>query len=127
MVRRRPLRRILRPMPSTSRPAFTIVEALVATAVLGCASTAMVAALFVGGAVGRRGAFNAATARAARAWVRVAAARPCGAADTAGTAPMDRGAASWALTREGAAWRVVLHTADGPAVRTIEARVPCVA
>jgi type II secretory pathway pseudopilin PulG len=112
-------------MPATSRHAFTIVEAVVATAVLGCCAAAMVAALYVGSVVGRRGALDAATARAARAWVRTAAARACTAPDTAGLGAMERGAASWSLTHDGAGWRVVLHATDGRTVRTVEARVPC--
>lgn len=115
------------PMPATSRHAFTIVEALVATAVLGCCAAAMVAALYVGAAIGRRGAFDAATARAVRAWVRAAAARACTAPDTAGRGAIERGAASWSLAHDGAAWRVVLHATDSLVVRTIEARVPCAA
>ena len=46
-------------MPATSRAAFTIVEALVATAILGCTAAATVAALYVRGVVNRRSEFNA--------------------------------------------------------------------
>ena len=91
-------------MPPTTRPAFTVVEALVATAVIGVASAALAAAFTATGSLRARAAIRVAAATLPRARIASLAARSCAAPDTAGGIAVSGLRGTWVARRTGAAW-----------------------
>ncbi|MDQ8165451.1 MAG: type II secretion system protein [Gemmatimonadota bacterium] len=114
---------------------FSIVEALVATILVGVASTLLASALTVRTVARRGAARDAAAAGALGDLLRVLAARPCLAADTSAESTretaMGKADVRWHARRAGAGWAfaesvsVRLGSDDGRSVVATEGRVPC--
>jgi type II secretory pathway pseudopilin PulG len=102
-------------MPHTTRPAFTVVEALVATTVIGVASAALAAALTATGTLRARAAVRVAAATLPRARIAALAARSCAAPDTAGGIAVSGLTGTWVARRTGAAWTFSDSVHAGPA------------
>jgi type II secretory pathway pseudopilin PulG len=112
---------------------FSIVEALVATMLVGVASTLLAAALTVRTAARRQSARDAVAAHALSDVLSTLARRPCTAADTAAESALETAAGTarvrWAALRSRAGWSFTetLFVA-APGRRTVVAtqgRVPC--
>ena len=91
-------------MQTSSRSAFTVVEALVATMIMGVAGALLAAALTVTTAARRRASLDVRTAALVHERVAVLARRPCAAADTTGTAQVGNATAWWTARRVGSGW-----------------------
>ena len=114
---------------------FSIVEALVATMLVGVASTILASALTVRTAARREGALDAAAARALADLLRALAARPCWAADTSAELTRETSAGTalvrWQARRSGSGWAfaesvsVRAGTAPGSTGVETEGRIAC--
>lgn len=91
-------------MPPVPRAGFTIVEALVATAIVGIAATALAASLTATGAMRARAAARNLVAAIARAQVAELSGRACAAPDTGGVISVGGAVGTWAAQRAGAGW-----------------------
>ena len=91
-------------MQRSSHSAFTIVEALVATAIVGLASAAFAVALAANGSLRAQASARVVAAQIVAARLASLAARRCAAPDTGGIARADRATESWRARRIGAAW-----------------------
>jgi type II secretory pathway pseudopilin PulG len=108
------------------RAAFTIIEALVATAMLGVAGASLAATLTVVATVQNRAALRAATAAAGGRRLNALVRRPCTAPDTAGADAAGPVLDAWTARRTGGSW-VFADTlrAPGAPAAVIGGTVPC--
>lgn len=110
-------------MTTTNRSAFTLVEALVATAVIGVAG-ATLAAVLGGTAVMRaRALADARAAQLFRERIGTLAVRACNAADTQASSPPER----WHARRVAGAWVYAdtITVAPAPRVVSLQGSVSC--
>lgn len=91
-------------MNRPERGAFSIVEALVATAMLGIAGSALVVALGVAGSIRARGAADSGAAAATADRIALLARRPCASADTSATERRGALTDRWAARHDAAGW-----------------------
>ena len=91
-------------MHTSSRSAFTIVEALVATAIVGLTSAAFALSLAANASLRTRASARTAAAQIVAERLASLAARNCVAADTNGLTVANGAAESWRARRIGAAW-----------------------
>jgi len=105
-------------MHTHSRFAFTIVEALVALAVVGIASAALAVSLAASGSLRRRATARLATGQALGARLAMLAARPCTAADTNGVVTAGGITEWWTARRVGAGWAFTDSIGSSTAMET---------
>jgi len=91
-------------MPPVPRAGFTVVEALVATAIVGIAAAALAASLTATGAVRARATARNRAAAIARGQVAELSGRACAAPDTAGVIAVAGATGTWEARRAGAGW-----------------------
>lgn len=91
-------------MQTSPRAAFTLVEALVATAIVGLASAAFALSLAANASLRAQASAHANAAELMAARLASLANRACVAPDTAGTATANGATESWRARRIGAAW-----------------------
>lgn len=106
---------------------FSVIEAIVATTMLGVAAAMLAATLGALRTFRATAEARAASALAVGERVATLARRPCASGDTAGSERLGRAITRWGATRSGAAWSYAESTAapgGGPAL-VIEGRVPC--
>jgi prepilin-type N-terminal cleavage/methylation domain-containing protein len=94
-------------MHTTHRAGFTLVEGLVALAVIGVAAGLLASAVTVATAARRRAALDAHAAATLRTRVTMLARRSCADADTAATDRLGGAVVVWTARREGAGWAFV--------------------
>ncbi len=97
-------------MPNTpatlpyGREAFTVVESLVAIAVVGIAGAALAVSLTAGGVLRRRASVSVAASAVVAGRIALLAARPCAASDTGGTTSAGEASDAWTARRRGTVW-----------------------
>jgi type II secretory pathway pseudopilin PulG len=105
-----------------TRSGLTIVEALIATALMGVAGSMLAASFTVAGTARRNAARDARAAQALRERIAVLSRRPCAAPDTAGVDASGGATVFWTAHRAESAWRysdsvivpgAVPHAPDG--------------
>ena len=110
----------------TTRNAFTIVEALVATTIIGIASAALAISLAANSRLRGRAAARIVAARVATERLGFLSARPCAAADTAGTASSAGTSEAWTARRTAGGWTYTDSIAIPPTFHfRSEGAVPC--
>lgn len=107
------------------RRGFSIVEALVATALVGVASAALAAALTVRTALRRQAGRDAVAARVLHEVSATLARRPCTAVDTSAAQRVVGADVRWQARRVASAWEFLQSVEVGGAVIVSEGRVPC--
>jgi type II secretory pathway component PulJ len=109
------------------RTGFSVVEAIVATTMLGVVGAMLAGTFSVVRAARARAEARGASALVVAERVATLARRPCTAADTAGGDRLGRAISRWAANRSGAAWAFADSTTapgSGPPV-VIAGQVPC--
>jgi type II secretory pathway component PulJ len=94
----------MRAGPVLTRRGFTVVEALVATMIMGVAGGLLAAAFIVTTAARRHAALDMQTAVQVRERIAHLSRRPCAAADTAGTAAHGNALIWWRASRVPEGW-----------------------
>jgi type II secretory pathway pseudopilin PulG len=99
---------------------FSIVEALVALAMMGIAGGLLAATFTVTLAARRSAALDVHSAAVVRTRIAVLARRPCSAADTSGVDQLDGAVDTWSARRTESAWEF----SDSLAIPGVAARAP---
>ena len=109
------------------RSAFSLVEVLVALALLGVAAAGLAAAVTAERRLRAIALQRSSAASAVRDRLEALAARPCARGDTAGVRALATGTEHWRALATSGAWLVVdsvSSSGSGPGIR-VEARVAC--
>jgi type II secretory pathway pseudopilin PulG len=127
---RRNLRTQLPARPRTPcavrRTGFSIVEALIALALMGVAGGLLAATFTVAGAARRSAALQAQGAAVLRTRIALLSRRPCSAADTSGVDQVGGARDAWRAQRVDAGWEFTDSVAvPGAAPKTLTGRVRC--
>jgi type II secretory pathway pseudopilin PulG len=109
------------------RAAFTIVEALVAIAMMGIAGAFLAAAYTVTTAARRSAVLDARSADAVHLRIAFLSRRPCAAPDTSATVLNGRVMEAWRARRSGSGWNFVDSVAmpGAPPRASVTGTVPC--
>lgn len=116
-----------RGVPMTTNPsAFTIVEALVATTILGIASAALVASLAANSHLRSRASAKTTAAQLSAERIGFLAARACTAPDSAGATGGAAASELWTARRSAGGWKYTDSIAVAPAFTfQIDGTVAC--